>query len=231
MPYFWGIDYTYIVLVVPALIFAMIAQAKVSSTFRKYQKVGNRRGYTGAEVARQILNMNGLHHITIERVHGNLTDHYDPRANVVRLSESTYDSTSVGAIGVAAHEVGHAIQHAAGYGPIKLRNAIVPITQFASYAAWPLAILGIVLSFPLLADIGIMLFTIVVAFHLITLPVEINASRRAVTTLGNHGILEGEELHGAKKVLSAAAMTYVASAAVAAANLLRLLILSNNRRR
>lgn len=231
MPYFWGIDYTYIVLVVPALIFAMIAQAKVSSTFRKYQKVGNRRGYTGAEVARQILNMNGLHHITIERVHGNLTDHYDPRANVVRLSGSTYDSTSVGAIGVAAHEVGHAIQHAAGYGPIKLRNAIVPITQFASYAAWPLAILGIVLSFPLLADIGILLFTIVVAFHLITLPVEINASRRAVATLNNQGILEGEELRGAKKVLTAAAMTYVASAAVAAANLLRLLILSNNRRR
>ncbi len=230
MPYFWGIDYTYIIFVVPALILAMIAQARVSSTFRKYQKVGNHRGYTGAEVARQILNMNGLHNVTIERVGGNLTDHYDPKSNVVRLSQSTYDSTSVGAIGVAAHEVGHAVQHATGYGPIKLRNAIVPLTQFASYAAWPLAILGIILSFPLLADVGILLFTIVVAFHLVTLPVEINASRRAVATLSNQGILEGEELRGAEQVLTAAAMTYIASAAVAAANLLRLLVLNNRRK-
>ena len=227
---FWGIDYTYIIFVVPALILAMAAQAKVSSTFRKYSTVGNRHGYTGADVARMILNRNGLQNVAIERVAGNLTDHYDPRANVVRLSQSTYDSTSVGAIGVAAHEVGHAVQHATAYVPIKLRNAIVPVTQLASYAAWPLAIIGIIFSMPMLVDIGIILFTVVVAFHLITLPVEINASTRAVKTLREYGILAEDELGGTKKVLTAAAMTYVASAAVAVANLLRLLVLSGRNR-
>lgn len=229
--YFYGIDISYLILVMPALIFAMWASSRVNSTYRKYSTVGNRRGLTGADVARKILDMNGLQKVLIERVSGNLTDHYDPKAGVVRLSDSTYNSTSVGAIGVAAHEVGHAIQHAQGYGPIKVRNAIVPVVQVASYAAWPLAIFGVLMSFQGLVDFGIILFGAVVAFQLITLPVEFNASSRALKTLENYGILDGEELKGSRKVLSAAAMTYVASAAVAIANLLRLILLFGGRRR
>ncbi len=223
MGYFYGIDMTYIVLVMPALIFAMYAQTKVNSTFNKYRTVGNRHGYTGAEIARRILDMNGLQKVVVERVSGNLTDHYDPKANVVRLSDATYSSTSVAAIGVAAHEVGHAVQHAEGYSPIKVRNAIVPVVQIASYAAWPLAIFGVLFSFSGLANFGVILFGLVVLFQLITLPVEFNASGRALKTLGDKQILNGEELAASKKVLSAAAMTYVASAVVAIANLLRLL--------
>lgn len=223
MGYFYGIDMTYIVLVMPALIFAMYAQTKVNSTFNKYRAVGNRNGYTGAEIARRILDMNGLQKVVVERVSGNLTDHYDPKANVVRLSDATYSSTSVAAIGVAAHEVGHAVQHAEGYSPIKVRNAIVPVVQIASYAAWPLAIFGVLFSFSGLANFGVILFGLVVLFQLITLPVEFNASGRALKTLGDKQILNGEELAASKKVLSAAAMTYVASAVVAIANLLRLL--------
>ncbi len=223
MGYFYGIDMTYIVLVLPALIFTMYAQSKVTSTFNKYRTVGNKKGHTGAEIARRILDMNGLQNVIVERVSGNLTDHFDPRTNVVRLSDSTYSSTSVAAIGVAAHEVGHAIQHAENYAPIKVRNSIVPIVQIASYAAWPLAIFGILLSFSKLANFGVILFGMVVLFQLITLPVEFNASNRAIRTLGDNGILDSDELAASKKVLSAAAMTYVASAAVAIANLLRLL--------
>ncbi len=229
--YFYGIDISYLILVMPALIFAMWASARVNSTFKKYSAVGNRRGLTGADVARKILDMNGLQNIIIERVSGNLTDHFDPKARVVRLSDSTYSSTSVGAIGVAAHEVGHAIQHAQGYGPIKVRNAIVPVVQIASYAAWPLAIIGVLMSFQGLVDFGIILFGVVVLFQLVTLPVEFNASSRAIKTLENYQMLDGEELKCSKKVLSAAAMTYVASAAVAIANLLRLLVLFGGRNR
>lgn len=227
--YFYGIDITYIIFVLPALIFAMYAQSKVTSTFNKYRTVGNKRGFTGADVARKILDMNGLHSVTVERVAGNLSDHFDPRTNVVRLSDSTYGSTSVGAIGVAAHEVGHAIQHAEGYAPIKIRNTIVPIVQIASYAAWPLAILGIVMSMSGLANFGVLLFGAVVVFQLVTLPVEFNASYRAIKTLDKYSILDGEELEASKKVLSAAAMTYVASAAVAIGNLLRLLTIVGRR--
>ncbi|MBR5614234.1 MAG: zinc metallopeptidase [Clostridia bacterium] len=229
--YFYGIDMTYIILVMPALIFAMYAQNKVNTTFNKYRTVNNRHGYTGAQIARKILDMNGLQNVIVEKVSGNLTDHYDPKANVVRLSDATYSSTSVAAIGVAAHEVGHAVQHAEGYAPIKVRNAIVPVVQIASYAAWPLAIFGILMSFSSLTNFGILLFGAVVLFQLITLPVEFNASNRAIRTLGNNAILDNEELAASKKVLSAAAMTYVASAAVAIANLLRLLSLAgrNNR--
>ncbi len=223
--YFYGVDMTYIILVMPALIFAMYAQSKVNTTFKKYSTVANKHGYTGAEIARRILDMNGLRNVIVERVGGNLTDHYDPKKNVVRLSDSTYSSTSVAAIGVAAHEVGHAIQHAEGYTPIKIRNSIVPVVQIASYAAWPLAIFGILLSFSGLANFGVILFGLVVLFQLITLPVEFNASNRAIRTLGNNAILDKEELAASKSVLSAAAMTYVASAAVAIANLLRLLSL------
>ena len=229
--YFYGIDMFYIILVMPALLFAMYAQTKVSSTFNKYRTVGNRRGFTGADVARKILDMNGLHSVTVERVAGNLTDHYDPRTNVVRLSDATYSSTSVAAIGVAAHEVGHAIQHAEGYAPIKVRNTIVPLVQIASYAAWPLAIIGLIMSFEKLAIAGIVMFAAVVFFQLITLPVEFNASSRALRTLGNYQILDSEELGASKKVLSAAAMTYVASAAVAVANLLRLILIVGGRNR
>ena len=223
MGYFYGIDMTYIMLVLPALIFAMYAQTKVNTTFSRYKTIANKHGYTGAEIARRILDMNGLNDVLIERVNGNLTDHYDPKANVVRLSDSTYQSTSVAAIGVAAHEVGHAVQHAEGYGPIKVRNSIVPIVQIASYAAWPLAIFGILFSFSNLANFGVILFGLVVLFQIITLPVEFNASNRAIKTLSANGILDEEELMASKKVLSAAAMTYVASAVVAIANLLRLL--------
>ncbi len=223
MGYFYGIDMTYIVLVLPALIFAMYAQTKVNSTFNKYRGVANNRGYTGAEIARRILDMNGLQKVVVERVPGNLTDHFDPKASVVRLSDSTYSSTSVAAIGVAAHEVGHAVQYAEGYAPIKLRNTIVPVVQIASYAAWPLAIFGILFSFSNLANFGVILFGLVVLFQIITLPVEFNASNRAIKTLENNSILGNDELAASKKVLSAAAMTYVASAVVAIANLLRLL--------
>ncbi len=229
--YFYGIDITYIIFVMPALIFAMYAQAKVNGTFNRYRTVGSRRGLTGAETARRILDMNGLRSVTVERVAGNLTDHFDPRANVVRLSDSTYSSTSVAAIGVAAHEVGHAVQHAEGYAPIKFRNAIVPVVQVASYAAWPLAILGVILSFEKLAVFGVLLFAATVVFQLVTLPVEFNASSRALKTLEKTMLLDGDELKASQKVLSAAAMTYVASTVVAIGNLLRLLVITGVGRR
>ncbi len=225
------LDYYYIVLVVPALIFALIAQVQVKSTFNRYSHVPNRRQYTGAMVARQILDANGLTNIRLERVSGELSDHYDPRAGVIRLSDSTYNSTSVGAIGVAAHEVGHAIQYQVGYLPIKIRNAIIPVTQLGSSLAIPIAVVGLIMGMDLLVQVGILLFCAVVVFQLITLPVEFNASRRAMETLDNDHILEGDELRGARKVLSAAAMTYVASLIVAVANLLRLLALRNRNRR
>ena len=228
---FYYFDPYYLILVVPALIISAWAQMKVSSTYKKYSKVMSKNCRTATEVTRMILDMNGLQNVIVEKVSGNLTDHYDPKANVVRLSDATYSSTSVAAIGVAAHEVGHAVQHAEGYAPIKVRNAIVPVVQIASYAAWPLAIFGILMSFSSLTNFGILLFGAVVLFQLITLPVEFNASNRAIRTLGNNAILDNEELAASKKVLSAAAMTYVASAAVAIANLLRLLSLAgrNNR--
>lgn len=229
--YFYGIDITYIIFVMPALIFAMYAQAKVNSTFNRYRVVRSRRGLTGAETARKILDLNGLGNVAVERVNGNLTDHYDPRSNVVRLSDSTYSSTSVAAIGVAAHEVGHAVQHAEGYAPIKVRNAIVPVVQIASYAAWPLAIFGVILSFEKLAVFGVLLFMATVLFQVITLPVEFNASSRALKTLESTMLLDGDELKASKKVLSAAAMTYVASTVVAIANLLRLLAITGVGRR
>ena len=223
-------DVYYLIFVVPALILAFYAQTKVNTTFNKYSKVYSSRGITAYDVARKILNMNGLNNIKIERVSGNLTDHFDPKANVIRLSDSTYSSTSVGAIGVAAHEVGHAVQYAEGYAPIKIRNTIVPVVQFSSYLAWPLALLGIILGSSGLANFGVLLFSVVVAFQIITLPVELNASSRAIKTLDESFILEGDELVGAKKVLRAAALTYIAAAAVAIGNLLRLLALTGRSR-
>ncbi len=224
-------DIYYLIFIVPAMIISLIAQSKVTSTFNKYNSVLNRRGYTGAQVARKILDANGLTNVSVERVSGHLSDHFDPRTNVVRLSDSTYSSTSVGAVGVAAHEVGHAIQHSTGYFPIKVRSAIIPITNLGSSLSWPLFFLGLVLGFPILTDIGILLFCAVVAFQLVTLPVEFNASRRAMTTLEDDRILQDDELKGARKVLTAAAMTYLAALITAIANLLRLLALSNRNRR
>lgn len=222
-------DTTYLIYVVPALLISLWASANVKSTFSRYNGVPNSRGLTAAVVARRILDGNGLNHIRIERVAGNLTDHYDPSAGVIRLSDSTYNSTSVGALGVAAHECGHAVQYDAGYFPMQIRRAIIPISQIGSSLAVPMAVLGIVLGFPLVADIGILLFCAVVVFQLVTLPVEFNASRRAMRTLEEDHILEAQELGGARKVLTAAALTYVAALLVSIGNLLRLLALRDRR--
>ena len=218
------------IIILPALILTLWAQFKVNSTFEKYSGVRSMRGMTGADVARRILDLNGLHNVQVVHTPGNLTDHFDPRTNVVRLSDSVYGSSSVAAIGVAAHEVGHAVQHATGYAPIKLRNTIVPVVNVCSTLAIPLFIMGMVFgTFPILMDIGIWLFAAAVLFHIVTLPVEINASRRAIATLDSNYILEGDEIKGAKRVLSAAAMTYVASAAMAVMQLLRLILVRNRR--
>ena len=218
------------IIILPALILTLWAQFKVNSTFNKYSGVRSMRGMTGADVARRILDLNGLRDVQVVHTPGNLTDHYDPRTNVVRLSDSVYGSSSVAAIGVAAHEVGHAVQHATGYAPIKARNAIVPVVNLCSSLAVPLFIMGLIFSSTtFLMDIGIWLFAASVLFHVITLPVEINASRRAIATLDSNYILEGEEIKGAKRVLSAAAMTYVASAAMAVLQLLRLILVRNRR--
>ncbi len=226
---FW--DPTYIV-VLPAVIFAMIAQFKVNSTFQKYSNVRNVRGYTASEVARKILDNNGLYDIQIEHISGNLTDHYDPSSNVIRLSDSVYGSTSVAAIGVAAHEVGHAVQHAQGYTPIKIRQAIIPITQIGSKLAVPLIIIGMLVSFlDWLIPVGIFLYTGVVLFQAVTLPVEFNASGRALKTLDENAILQPDEVKMSKKVLSAAAMTYVAAMFSALLSLLRLILIASGGRR
>lgn len=217
------IDSGYIMFVLPALILTLWAQFNVSSTYAKYGKIHSRRGMTAEQVARQILDRNGLYQVQIGRVSGNLTDHFNPKTNIVNLSDTTCNSTSVAAIGVAAHEVGHAIQHARGYLPIKLRNSIVPVVNLASQAAIPLFIIGLFLNSGMLMDVGILFFSAAVLFQIITLPVEFNASRRAVAILESDYILEDEEVRGAKKVLGAAAMTYVAAAAMSLAQLLRLL--------
>lgn len=223
------LDSTYLMFVLPAMLLAFWAQFKVNSTYEKFSKVQNHRGITGAEVAVKILNLHGIYNVRVEHISGKLTDHFDPRSNVIRLSDGVYSGTSVAALGVAAHETGHAVQHAKGYAPIKLRNAIVPVASLGSNLAVPLAIFGLILSMPVLIDAGIILFTAVVAFQFVTLPVEFNASRRAISVLDSQGILYGDELKGAKKVLSAAALTYVAAAAVALGNLLRLLALRGRR--
>ena len=216
-------DTGYLIFVLPAIIIAMIAQSNVTSTFNKYSKIRNARGITGAEVAQKILNLYGIYDVTIERVAGNLSDHFDPRTKVMRLSDSVYSSTSVAALGVAAHETGHAIQHNRGYFPIKLRNTILPVANLGSSLAFPLVILGIVLSFSTLVNFGIVLFSAVVLFQIVTLPVEFNASRRAIKVMEEQYILSDSELVGARKVLTAAAMTYVAATIVALGNLLRLI--------
>lgn len=231
MPYYYyGFDYTYLVFVLPALLIALVAQIKVKTTFHKYAKVMNARGLSGAEVAAKILSSNGVLDVAVQRVSGNLTDHFDPTARVIRLSQSVYDSHSVAAVGVAAHEAGHALQYAEDYFPIRLRAAIIPVTKVGSALSWPLIILGLVFSFGILVNIGIILFSVVTLFQLVTLPVEFNASRRALNILQQQGILAPEELGGARKVLTAAAMTYVAALLVSVMQLLRLIALFSNRR-
>lgn len=228
--YGYYLDPTY-VLVIFAFLLSMFASFGVKGTFSKYDKVKSSRGITGAMAARRILDANGLQNIRIEHVSGNLTDHYSPKEGVIRLSDATYNSDSVAAIGVAAHECGHAVQHKVGYAPIKIRNSIVPVVNIGSSLSMPLFFIGLLLGSTKLALGGAILFGFVLVFQLITLPVEINASRRAMQTLDGMMILEGDELSGAKKTLTAAAMTYVASVASSALQLLRLLLIINNRRR
>lgn len=228
--YGYGLDPTYI-LVIIAFLLTMFASFGVKSTFNKYNKVHSGRGMTAAMAARKILDANGLHNIRLERVAGDLTDHFSPKENVIRLSDATYNSTSVAAIGVAAHECGHAVQHQVGYVPIKIRNSIVPIVNISNTLAMPIFLIGLILNIANLAMFGAILFGAVFVFQLVTLPTEINASRRAMKTLDSMYILEGDELKGAKKTLTAAAMTYVAAVASSALQLLRLLLIANNRRR
>lgn len=219
-----------ILVVIPAVIFSLIAQIMVKSAFAKYSKVRNSRGLTGADAAREILDRSGLQHIRIEHISGELTDHFDPTANVIRLSDSVYGRDTAAAVGVAAHEAGHAIQHSVGYSPIKVRMAIIPITKIGSSLSTPLVILGLAMAWDPLVLAGIFLFSAVVLFQAVTLPVEFNASRRALKILDESDMLYGDELKGAKKVLTAAAMTYVAAMLSAVLTLVRLLLLRNRRR-
>ena len=230
MPFFYYYDPTYF-LVIIGFIFAMLASTGVQRAFNKYAKVKSYRGYTGADAARKILDGNGLYHVKIEHISGNLSDHFDPKANVIRLSDATYADTSVAAIGVAAHEAGHAVQHAVGYAPIKLRNAIVPAVNISSGLSMPLFLIGLIFALPAITNLGIILFSGALVFQVVPLPVEFNASRRAITILNQSAMLEDDELVGAKKVLKAAAMTYVAAVISTALQLLRLVLLSNSRRR
>ncbi len=230
--YGYGFDPT-IVLLIPAMIFALVAQGMVKSAFSRYSRVRNRSGLTGAEAARRVLDNNGLSDVEIVPISGSLTDNYDPRGRVLSLSTDVYNVDSVSAVSVACHEAGHAIQHARGYVPLKIRNGIVPVVNFASSISWILIFVGLFLLFQqsgptsqignLLFDIGVLAFVAVVAFHLITLPVELNASRRAIDQMESLALVAPEDLRGSRKVLRAAAMTYVAALAMAVANLLRIL--------
>lgn len=236
MPYYYGFDITYLVIVLPCVLLSLWASARVNSTFKKYSKQMSMRHITGADAAMRVLRMSGVQGVRIERISGNLTDHYDPKANVIRLSDGVYDNASTAAIGVACHEAGHSVQYAEGYSPIKLRAAIIPITNIGSKLAMPLILLGILFSAMgslsyTLVYIGIACFSLSVLFQLITLPVEFDASRRALRAIEQTGLLTDEEQKGARKTLTAAAMTYVAALAVALAQLLRLILLFGGRGR
>ena len=237
MPYYYyGYNSTGLLPVLICALFALWASHNVNSTFKKYANQFSRRRITGAQAAQRVLSANGVHGVRIERVGGNLTDHFDPKTNVIRLSDSVYNSTSTAAIGVACHEAGHAVQYALGYAPIKLRAAIIPVTNFGTKLAWPLMLISILLSgmsyaFYNLVYVGIACFSLSLVFQLVTLPVEFNASRRAVAAIEQGGILYDDELEGAKKTLRAAALTYVAAAATSLAQLLRLLAIYGRRRR
>ena len=237
MPYYYyGFDWTYLYIVLPCLILAMLASAKVNSTFRRYSKQISSRHITGKDAAIRVLQANGITNVRVERISGNLTDHFDPKSNVIRLSDGVYDNASTAAIGVACHEAGHAVQYARQYFPMKVRAAIIPITNIGSRLAMPLILLGVLLGVGgtysyTLVYVGIACFALSLVFQLVTLPVEFNASRRAMQAIEDTGLLTDEEQRGARKTLTAAAMTYVAAVAVAAAQLLRLILLFGGRRR
>lgn len=239
MPYYYGFDWTYVVLVLPCVILSLWASANVNSTFKKYSQQFSTRRLTGAEAAQRVLLANGVQGVSIQRISGNLTDHFDPSTNVIRLSDSVYDSTSTAAIGVACHEAGHAVQYAENYAPIKLRAAVIPATNLGSKLAMPLILLGLIFSYVrnfsyVLVYAGIACFGLSLVFQLITLPVEFNASHRALAAISAGNLLTEDEENGARKVLTAAALTYVAATATALAQLLRLLVLfggRGNRRR
>lgn len=240
--YLYGIDYTYIIFVVPALILSLIAQVLVKGRFSRFDKVISKRNLTGAQAAQLLLQKNNIYDVKIIHINGQLSDNYNPSTKILSLSDSTYNSTSIAAIGVAAHETGHAIQHAVGYSPLSLRSTLVPAANIGSQFGPTLAVLGIIFGgtskasdyisiFQLITNIGIILFSLAVLFYIITLPVEFNASRRALKILRDSNTLNTTELKGVKKVLSAAAMTYVASAITAIGSLIRLIVLSNRRHR
>lgn len=233
---FYGFDTTYLILVLPCIILSLWASANVKSTFNRYNKQLSARHITGAMAAERVLRAHGVYNVRIEQVGGNLTDHYDPKANVIRLSDSVYNSTSTAAIGVACHEAGHAVQYAQNYGPIKLRAAIIPVTNIGSRLAMPLILLGVLLAFMenfsyFFIYLGIACFGLSLIFQLVTLPVEFNASRRAMRAIADSELLTSEEQRGARKTLTAAALTYVAATALALAQLLRLISIFGRRRR
>lgn len=217
-------DWT-LILLLPGLLLGLYAQSRISRDYKRYAQIPSSRGITGAELARRMLNDNNLHYIGIEQIGGDLSDHYDPKAQQVRLSYDVYHGTSIASLGIAAHEVGHAIQHGEGYVPLHIRNTIVPMTQLGSMLYLPLLLLGMIMAHPTLIEAGILLFAVIVLFQVITLPVEFNASKRAIATLGGEGILVGSELDGAKRVLGSAALTYVAAVVTAVFSLLRLLLI------
>ena len=230
--YYYGFDYTYLIFMLPAIILSLWAQFKVKHTFNKYSKVRNSMNLTGADAASVVLNYNQVNAVRIKEIGGKLTDHFDPRDNTISLSQPVYACSSVSAVGVAAHEAGHAVQHANGYIPIKVRSFLVPVCNFGSFLSMPLILIGLVLpvEYIFCAYLGVILFSLAVLFHVVTLPVELDASRRAIKALEQSGTLYGEELEGAKKVLKAAAMTYVAGMITSILELLRLLFLLSSRR-
>lgn len=231
MPYFYyGIDPLYLYLVLPAIVLSLIAQIKVKSTFSKYSD--HLCNYNGADAARRVLEANGVFDVKIERVSGSLTDHYDPKTNVIRLSDAVYGATSISAVGVAAHEAGHAVQYAKGYSPIKVRTAIYPVCNIGSQLSMPLLLIGLLFNYSFLMNLGIIFFGTALVFQLVTLPVEFNASKRALVGLRDSSVLlDDSEIKGARKVLSAAALTYIAAFLVSLTQLLRFLIIANRRRR
>lgn len=231
-PYYYWFDPTYMLVIIGVLI-CLAASAGMRSTFNRYSRVRSHSGLTGSEAAREILRRAGIYDVRIERVAGNLTDHYDPRNKVLRLSDATYQSTSLAAVGVAAHECGHAMQHARGYVPLQIRSSLVPVANLGSMLAWPLILIGLLFtgqSSELFLNLGILAFSLAVLFQLVTLPVEFNASGRAIQILGSSGIMYPDEIQGTRKVLRAAALTYVAGAAASLLQLLRIILLAGNRR-
>ncbi|MBP1574641.1 MAG: zinc metallopeptidase [Oscillospiraceae bacterium] len=228
---FYGFDIYYFILIIHALLFGLWAQSQVNTNFQKYSQIGTMRGMTGAQAAEYILQQNGIYDVQIRHVSGHLSDNFNPRNKTINLSDSVYNSTSIAAIGVAAHEAGHAVQHAVNYAPIRIREMIIPVTQIGSWLYLPIIMVGFLFSSQALVNVGILLFSTLAIFQLVTLPVEFDASGRAIRTLESSGILYGEEITGAKKVLKAAALTYVAALVSSLAQLLRLILIFGGRRR